>query len=315
MDYLITRQIDDANSSGDGSLDNNSYKTALATQAWFNQSQALVDTDGDGIPDSVEAELGTNPNAVDTAYLESGNGNNFNDNSGGFLFTEMIVGQSISVQLDNSSGVFSVSNGEVPAGLVLNSASGYLTGTPTTLGSYSFSYQVIRSDGSNKLGTASIRVVTPDSDTDGDGLTAAYEMQYASILSSLNGNDASVDSDGDGLTNLEEYGFGSNPTLADADGDGLNDAEEELAGTDPNSEDSDLDGIPDGYEFFNDLDVAVNDADGDLDNDGLTNYEEYLLGLYANNPDFDDDGLLDGEDFDPFVHLVVVLIPIFTLMN
>ena len=58
-------------------------------------------------------------------------------------------------------------------------------------------------------------------DTDNDGLSDGYEVQYAlnAIL-----NDSSVDSDSDGLTNLEEYALGTNPSNDDTDGDGLIDS-------------------------------------------------------------------------------------------
>jgi hypothetical protein len=55
-----------------------------------------------------------------------------------------------------------------------------------------------------------------------------------------------VDSDGDGLSDAEEFELGTNPHLADSDGDGLNDLQEYLLGTDPWLMDTDGDGIPDG---------------------------------------------------------------------
>ena len=56
------------------------------------------------------------------------------------------------------------------------------------------------------------------------------------------------DPDGDGLTNLEEYWYGTDPTNPDMDGDGLSDKEEVIDyGTDPDDEDSDDDGYSD-YE-------------------------------------------------------------------
>jgi hypothetical protein len=57
-----------------------------------------------------------------------------------------------------------------------------------------------------------------------------------------------VDSDGDGLTDAEEYELGTNPFLADTDGDGLSDFAEIALGTSPTNPDSDGDGIPDGVD-------------------------------------------------------------------
>lgn len=57
------------------------------------------------------------------------------------------------------------------------------------------------------------------------------------------------DSDGDGLSDIEEISLGTDPENADSDGDGLNDADELRVGTDPLSYDSDGDGIGDGAEI------------------------------------------------------------------
>jgi hypothetical protein len=60
---------------------------------------------------------------------------------------------------------------------------------------------------------------------------------------------AQPDSDLDGLTDVEEYGLGTNPEAADSDNDGLYDRDEvEVYGTDPNLADSDNDGYSDGQE-------------------------------------------------------------------
>ena len=65
----------------------------------------------------------------------------------------------------------------------------------------------------------------------------------------------------------------------DTDGDGLSDVDEAcLTGTDPNDRDSDDDGVIDGDE---------QDPAGDADGDGINN---------ANDPDSDNDGLLDGTE-------------------
>src|SRR4051812_25644631 len=49
-------------------------------------------------------------------------------------------------------------------------------------------------------------------DTDGDGMDDAWEIQYFGNLAQT----ASGDFDGDGMTNLEEYQNGFNPTVNDA---------------------------------------------------------------------------------------------------
>lgn len=92
-------------------------------------------------------------------------------------------------------------------------------------------------------------------DIDGDGLYAPEEQHYRTDDS------ASADTDGDGLTDVEEVRGGwtvtlpsgswfttSDPTQADQDEDGLNDLMEMMAGTDPTLPDTDRDGLGDNYD-------------------------------------------------------------------
>ena len=57
-------------------------------------------------------------------------------------------------------------------------------------------------------------------DTDDDGLPDSWEITYGMDEQIAN---AGNDTDGDGLTNLQEYTLNTNPLLADTDGDGLGD--------------------------------------------------------------------------------------------
>ena len=60
---------------------------------------------------------------------------------------------------------------------------------------------------------------------------------------------ASVDSDGDGLTNAQEIDYGTSVNKPDTDSDGLGDKEEiQVYGTDPLRTDTDGDTYPDGQE-------------------------------------------------------------------
>ncbi|BAJ03844.1 M4 family metallopeptidase [Shewanella violacea] len=117
----------------------------------------------------------------------------------------------------------------------------------------------------------------PFIDEDLDGMDDFWEQDYG--LDNTDPNDASLDLDGDGLTNLEEYTAQTNPTLVDTDGDNLTDAEEvNIHHTDPLDTDSDDDLIPDGWEIqftLNPLDTT--DAALDLDGDTYSNYVEFLM--------------------------------------
>ena len=106
-------------------------------------------------------------------------------------------------------------------------------------------------------------------DSDSDGMPDWWEAAH-----NLNPyeNDAGLDPDNDGLTNLEEYQNGTDPYNADTDGDGM----------------------PDGWEVAHGLNPLVNDAALDPDNDGLTNLQEYQYGTDPQDADTDDDGLSDG---------------------
>tara|TARA_B110000908_G_C10200885_1_gene425261 strand:- start:290 stop:604 length:315 start_codon:yes stop_codon:yes gene_type:complete len=65
-------------------------------------------------------------------------------------------------------------------------------------------------------------------------------------------NDADVDSDRDGLTNVQEFQFGTIPNDPDSDGEGLTDYDEVIThGTDPIKVDIDKDGMSDVYELSN----------------------------------------------------------------
>ncbi len=70
-----------------------------------------------------------------------------------------------------------------------------------------------------------------------------YLLEYSASLNPL-----SSDTDGDGISDLDEIRFGGNPALIDNDGDGLADAQELAIGTDPTNPDTDGDGLPDGLE-------------------------------------------------------------------
>ena len=86
----------------------------------------------------------------------------------------------------------------------------------------------------------------------------------------------------------------------DSDNDGINDVDEGTIGTDPFNPDTDGDGINDGAEITNGsnpLDPCspnVNAGPCDQDEDGLTNSEEISLGTDPTNPDTDGDGISDG---------------------
>ncbi len=69
-----------------------------------------------------------------------------------------------------------------------------------------------------------------DGDSDNDGLPDSFEQQYFACVKCANERD---DSDKDGITNLEEYKYNTNPLKADTDNDKYDDKTEVDSGTDP----------------------------------------------------------------------------------
>jgi len=95
------------------------------------------------------------------------------------------------------------------------------------------------------------------------------------------------DDDNDGLFNIIEKIYGTDPEKPDTDADGLTDYEEVyITGTDPLKYDTD--------------DNGINDADDDSDGDGLSNKEEIGLGTNPQNADTDGDGLSDYDELNKY---------------
>lgn len=93
---------------------------------------------------------------------------------------------------------------------------------------------------------------------------------------------ANSDSDGDGLTALQELGRGSDPTKKDTDGDGLTDDVETNTGF-----------------YTSPANTGTNPAVADTDSDGLSDGQEVTAGSNPFDPDTDKDLALDGQDAKP----------------
>ena len=116
----------------------------------------------------------------------------------------------------------------------------------------------------------------------------------APVVSSESG-----DIDGDGLSDVDEAAYGSDPLNRDYDADGLLDGEEVYVhGTDPLNNDSDGDGLLDGEEVNQ---FGTSSVSSDADGDGLVDDDE--LFVYGTAPevfDTDGDGVGDGDEVFTF---------------
>lgn len=122
-------------------------------------------------------------------------------------------------------------------------------------------------------------------DTDGDGLPDVQEPAFGT-------DPQKADTDGDGINDKAELDLRIDPTKADTDGDGLLDGDELRLETDPTKVDTDGDRLSDGEEIR----IGTNPKDPDSDDDELSDGDEVALGTNPNNPDTDQDKLLDGKE-------------------
>ena len=118
-------------------------------------------------------------------------------------------------------------------------------------------------------------------DTDDDNLTDYFELMQLGLITDVGLNDTDGDGildedediDEDGLTNLEEQNYGTDPLKPDTDGDTLNDSfEVNIFGSNPLLIDSDDDGLEDDSEFRLGTDPNNSDTYGDGTPDGLRTF-------------------------------------------
>lgn len=136
-------------------------------------------------------------------------------------------------------------------------------------------------------GTSITVTVALTNDTDGDGMTDAWED--ANGLNKLV-NDANGNPDGDFATNIEEFFAGTDPQSASAD---------------PNNTDND--GLRDSWEIDNFGNITAQSGTGDPDGDYATNAEEQAANTIPTDrtsaPDSDSDGMGDAWELHYFPNL------------
>jgi len=246
-----------------------------------------ADTDGDGLPDGWEVRYSLNP--LSPVGMNGAAGDPDGDNLNNLQ--EYLRGtdpRNPDTDGDGMPDGWEVTHGLDP----LNSAD---------------AHEDWDNDGLTNLEEYNYRLIDPFgrslnpilSDTDGDGMPDGWEVTHG--FDPLDPNDAHLDADADGLSNVDEFRHRTDPRNPDTDGDGLSDGDEvHLYGTSPIHPDTDGDGLLDGF------DVTVGPADWRyvafaaqgilyVQDGALRTFKgELTAGTDPTKPDSDGDGYSDG---------------------
>ena len=201
------------------------------------QLSIIMDSDGDDLPDEYEAQIGASPNNADT------------DQDFILDWYELNVYGSDPNNPDTDGDGLPDGYGSVTSGFI---------------------------------GELILKTDILSNDTDLDGLEDGFE--YFGWIMNIEIYNETIQ----GYQNVT-YWTNSNPLLIDTDGDKVTDWEEYIYGRDPRKTDTDGDGVSDLVDLFPER------ADGD--EDGLNDLKEIEMGTDPNNPDTDEDGLMDGEEY------------------
>jgi hypothetical protein len=250
-----------------------------------NGKQMNTDSDEDGLTDSFEVEIGTDPNKLDS------------DNDSLPDGVELAEYQTIPTNPDSDNdGLLDGEEVSYFEGKHVDPLGDYdMDGFPHVLDPDSDNDGLLDGEevkGQNQYGFVSNPLKI---DTDGDGLTDKEEVDDSleiivdGSVRSVHSNPMDYDSDGDFLHDLEEVMMNSDPIMPDTDTDGINDFEEaRLFSLYWNQTDTDRDGLSDGEEI---LGTPVN-----LYDHNTASYQDVILTSNPHLPDSDGDGLSDFEE-------------------
>lgn len=181
LDYLIATQ-----DAATGSWQNDPLRTALVLKAF--PVTVMADTDKDGIPDAVELLMGTNPAVADSRNLAAGNGQSVAGvTTPLMLASQAYLNQPFDFTLTATGGTtpytWAITTGTLPAGLSL-SGSGVISGTPTSVGNFSFTYTVMDIVGASSTTVGQIDILRAppapaDGDLNGDGVADVADVALA----------------------------------------------------------------------------------------------------------------------------------------
>ncbi len=169
-----------------GSWGNDAFTTAQVLKTF--PVTVLPDTDADGIPDEIETLIGTNAYVADSRWLAEGNGQSIPGETTPLdLVSGTVVNQPFSLNLAGAGTApytWKITSGSLPPGLSLNVSNGQISGTPTTVGSYSFEYTVTDASGTSTARIGQIDILltlagAPDGDLNGDGVVDVADVSLA----------------------------------------------------------------------------------------------------------------------------------------
>jgi len=281
-----------------------------ANRAWYDGVgfQEIGDSDNDGMEDTFEALIiNADPDDAITSIADVLPGDDFdNDNATNLVeFNNQDTDQKTDPTNPDTDNDTLLDGDEISG---TSNTFNAMPTDPTMPDTDEDGVSDLEENGSLNTQFANAATNPNEADTDGDGMADAYELANNTPGSALNPNDngttdaaqaATGDIDGDTLENFNEFlGFDTNDIqtradLPDTDGDGLTDNQEDgfgsfldetQYGSNPTNTDTDGDCIPDNQEAFflsiaspNTPPYNTDPNDADTDDDGFSDFFEATL--------------------------------------